>query len=262
MLKPEIATTFVGRHYELETLDKKLDLAFAGHGSLTMLVGEPGVGKSRVAQEFADRAAERGAIVLAGCCFEGDWQPPYGPWVEALGRHARTSDPERLHSRLVGSAASLAHLIPEVRAALPDMPLPEPLGADEERLRLFDAVVQFLLASTREDVLVLVLDDLHWGDRDSLLLLRHLARFVSQTRLLVVGAYRDTELDLERRHPLADLLAVLRRETDYEHIAVHHLGYDEVAEYLAQAAGQPSPRQSTPRPAATPSTSARSFDTS
>jgi len=242
MLNPATATAFVGRRRELEILSGKLDLACSRHGSVAMLVGEPGVGKTRVAQEFADRAAERGAVVLAGCCFEGDWQPPYGPWVEALGRYAGTLDPERLRDSLASNAAYLAHLIPEVRAALPDIPLAEPLGADDERLCLLDAVVQFLMASARENVHVLVLDDLHWADRDSLLLLRHLARFVNQTRLLVVGAYRDTELDLGQRHPLADLLAVLRREADYEHIVVHNLSRDEVSEYLAQAAGQPLPQ--------------------
>lgn len=195
-----------------------------------------------MAQEFADRAAQRGAVVLTDCCFEGDWQPPYGPWVEALGRHVRTSDPERLRERLAGSAAHLAHLIPEVRAALPDTPLPQPLGADPERLRFFDAVVQFLMASAQEDTLVLVLDDLHWADRDSLLLPRHLARFVGRARLLVIGAYRDTELDPGQRHPLADLLAVLCRETGCEQVVVQPLSYEEVTEYLAQAAGQPLPR--------------------
>jgi predicted ATPase/DNA-binding CsgD family transcriptional regulator len=242
MMKSEVATTFVGRRRELETLDGRLDLAFAGQGSLAMLAGEAGVGKTRVLQEFSERAAQRGATVLTGSCFEGDWQPPYGPWVEALGQHVRASDPEQLRQRLNGSAAHLAHLVPEIRAALPDTPLPEPLGADEERLRLFDAVRQLLLAATRQDVLVLVLDDLHWADRDSILLLRHLARFVGQARLLVVGAYRDTELDLENRHPLADLLAVLCRETGCEQIAVHPLSFEEVSEYLAQAAGQPLPR--------------------
>jgi DNA-binding CsgD family transcriptional regulator len=242
MMRPAIATTFVGRHSELETLDGRLDLAFAGQGSLAMLTGEPGVGKTRALQEFSERAARRGATVLSGCCFEGDWQPPYGPWVEAIGQHARSIGPDRLRDRLNGGAAHLARLVPEVRAALPDTPPPEPLGAEEERLRLFDAVRQLLLASTRDEVIVLVLDDLHWADRDSLLLLRHLARFAGRARLLVLGAYRNAELDMERRHPLADLLAVLQRETGCELIAVQPLSFEEVAEYLAEAAGQPLPR--------------------
>jgi predicted ATPase len=242
MLKPATATALVGRHRELEILSGRLDLACSGRGSVAMLVGEPGVGKTRLAQELADRAAQRGAVVLAGCCLEGDWQPPYAPWVEALGRHARASDPERLRDSLAGGAAYLAHLIPEVRAALPYIPPAEPLRADDERLRLLDAIVQFLMASSRENVHVLVLDDLHWADRDSLLLLRHLARFVNRARFLVIGAYRDTELDPVQRRPLADFLAMLRRETDYEHIVIRHLSRDEVSEYLAHTAGQPLPQ--------------------
>src|SRR6266702_1360188 len=100
-----------------------------------MLVCEAGIGKTSTARAFAAFVRERGQVVLWGSCFEGEWSPPYGPWVEALGEYARTCPPERLQRELGPGAPPLIQLIPEVRAILPDAPLPTPLPPDEERLR-------------------------------------------------------------------------------------------------------------------------------
>ncbi len=204
-----------------------------------MLVGDAGIGKTWIAREVARQAGTRGAVVLWGSCLEGDWQPAYGPWVEAIGEYARASAPQRLQGALGPGAPALARLMPQVRAALPDTAEAPPLGTEEERLRICDAVVQFLLAVARECPLLLVIDDLHWADRDSLRLLRYLSHFVTRSRMLVVGAYRESEITTS--HPLEDLLPILRRETDYRQVNVRGLGLQEVAEYLSQAAGQPLP---------------------
>ena len=146
-------TIFVGRQRELQALRAHLDGAFAGVGSL---VGEAGIGKTSTAREFAAFVRERGLVVLWGSCFEGDWSPPYGPWAEALGEYAQSSDPERLQRELGPSAPPLVQLIPQVRAILPDIPLAAPLPPDEERLRLYEAVGQFFLAIAQDQPTVLV----------------------------------------------------------------------------------------------------------
>ncbi len=236
------STVFVGRQRELQALRAHLDSAFTGVGSLVMLVGEAGIGKTSTARAFAAFVRERGLMVLWGSCFEGDWSPPYGPWVEALGEYARTCPPERLQRELGPGAPPLVQLVPEVRAILPDTPLAALLPPDEERLRLYEAVSQFFLTIAQDQPTVLVLDDLHWADQDSLRLLRYVARFVRRAQFVIVGTYREPDLEMQRQPFLSEVLAVLRRETDYERITIHGLAEEEVAEYLDQAGQQHLPR--------------------
>ncbi len=235
-------TVFVGRQRELQALRAHLDGAEADVGSLVMLAGAAGIGKTSIARTFAAFVRERGLVVLWGSCFEGEWSPPYGPWVEALGEYARTCPPERLQRELGPGAPPLVQLISQVRAILPDTPLPTPLPPDEERFRLYEAVAQFLLTIAQDRPAVLVFDDLHWADSDSLRLLRSVARFVSRSRLMVVGTYREPDLELHRQPVLSEVLAVLRRETDYERIPIRGLAEEEVAAYLDQAGQQHLPR--------------------
>jgi DNA-binding CsgD family transcriptional regulator len=230
---------FVGRERELRALGERLERALAGTGSLVLVAGDPGIGKTRTLAEFAAAARARGALTPWGSSFEGDWHPPYGPWVEALGDVVRSLDPPRLRRDLGAGAPVLARLLPELAAALGDVPAPAPLGPEEERFRLFDAVAQFLVAVARRQPVVLVLDDLHWTDRDSLQLLAYCGRFVARTGLVLVGAYRDAPMDLGGL--LADTLAVLCRQAEYEHLALGGLSPEEVADYLARANRQPPP---------------------
>ncbi len=223
-------TPFVGRDSEMARLKAKLADARSGRGGLVMLVGEPGIGKSRVIEEFSEHARESGATVLSGRCFEGEWAPPYGPFAEAIDGHVKNAEPATLRADLAYGAAPIARLVPSLRDALPDVPEPEPLQPDEERFRLLDAVSQFLIAVSQRAPVVLVLDDLHWSDRGSIAMLRHVAHFITKQRMLVLGAYRDVELD--RQHPLSDALAALRREVEYDRILLKGLGRDQIAELL------------------------------
>ncbi len=133
-------------------------------------------------------------------------------------------------------APTIARIVPAVRERLTDVPQPLPLPPDEERLRLFDAVSQFLLALGARAPVVLILDDLQWAETSSIALLRHIARFASQQRLLIVGAYRGHEID--DFHPLATLLAALRRETSYERLVLQGLSPSDTAALSTAAAGQ------------------------
>ena len=245
---PVPPASFVGRERELATMVERLQAAGRGEGAVVLVAGEPGIGKTRLVEEFTLAARGHGAAVVWGRCYEGDWAPPFGPWVEALRAYIGTVAPERLREHLGPAAASLARLMPEVRTVLPDLGEPAPLSTDEERFRLYEAVTQLLRTASAMHTLVLVLDDLHWADRDSLALLRHVVRSIrragspqdavpsGRARLLLIGAYRDMELD--HGHPLPDVLAVLRREAESVRLPIRGLSEPEVAQYLTQAAGE------------------------
>ncbi len=218
-------TPFTGRTAELARLTHRLEDARGARGGVVMVMGEPGIGKTRMLEEFAERVRAQGTLVLWGRCYEGEAGRPYGPFAEAIGEYARTAATETLAADLGPGAAPLGRLVPGVRARLLDLPEPAPLEPYEERVRLLDAVTQFLLALAARVPTVLVLDDLHWADAGTVALLRHVARFAPRGRLMVLGAYRD--VDVDRQHPLAEALGTLPRETRYEHVGL--AGLDQPA---------------------------------
>ncbi len=232
-------TPFVGRRDEIARLEQLLQRAKSGKGGLAMLVGEPGIGKTRTLEEFAANAREQGAVVLWGSCYEGDWEPPFCPFVEAIRDYAKQCDPGELEKDLGLYGGAIAKLVPELRERIPSLPEPAPLQPNEERHRLLDAVTQFLVTTAQRAPLALVLDDLHWGDRGTIAMLRHLARFAPRHPMLLIGAYRDVELD--RQHPLADALAALQRETEYERVLLRGLDGREIHELLETLAAHEVP---------------------
>src|SRR5262245_1798314 len=154
---PRVA--FVGREAELGTLMAGLDGALAGRGGLILVTGEPGIGKSRLAEELISRARARGARVLVGRCWEAGGAPAYWPWVQALRAYVREADGDALRAQLGGGAAVVAQLVTELRERLPDLPEPPAAESDVARFRLFDAVAEFLRSASESRPLVLVLDD-------------------------------------------------------------------------------------------------------
>ncbi|HME70521.1 MAG TPA: AAA family ATPase [Myxococcota bacterium] len=221
---------FSGRRGELLRLERRLDAARLGKGGVAFLVGEPGIGKTRLLEEFAAKAAITGATVLWGRCHEGELSRPFGPFAEAIASHATESDVEALREDVGSFGGIVAKIAPELRKRLPDLPEPVALTPEEERHRLLDAVAQMLWAVARRAPLVLVLDDLHWADGGTLVLLRHLARFLPRRPVFLLGAYRDVEL--ARSHPLQDVLVALRREAELEQIALSGLDSQGVTELL------------------------------
>ena len=236
---------FVGRHQEMQQLKSALEGAFSGHGCLIMLVGEPGIGKTRLTEEFAVYARLRGAQVLAGRSYEGAAEVPYHPFVECFRQYVGTRPDEQLRQELGDGAPDVAKLVSEVRQRFPDLPTAPTLQGDAERLRLFESVTAFLRNAASAQPLVIVVDDLHWSDKPTLLMLRYLARNLAEERLLIVGAYRDVELD--RTHPLAEVLATLRREPFYQRILLRGLPEDDVTAWLTALAQEEEDPEATAR---------------
>jgi predicted Ser/Thr protein kinase/tetratricopeptide (TPR) repeat protein len=203
---------FVGREPELAQMEQAWTRAITGQRQLILLAGEPGIGKTRLASQFASTRAESGATVLVGRCDE-EALVPYQPFVEALGWYARVSAEHDLRAQLaaLGGGAELGPLIPELLRRVPDLPTQPAMSPEGQRYRLFEAVNELLAGASAVRPMILVFDDLHWADKPTLLMLRHVMRASNAAFLCIVGTYRDSELD--RTHPLVEMLADLRRET-------------------------------------------------
>jgi predicted ATPase len=152
---------FVGRERELDVLTAGLDDALEGRGRLFLVSGEPGIGKSRLADELTERARARAARVLLGRCWEAGGAPAYWPWVQSLRSYIRDLDAEALRSQLGRGAADLAKLVPEAGEVLSPPSSPTDVDPETARFRLFEAVAEFLRNGGEARPLVLVLDDLH-----------------------------------------------------------------------------------------------------
>jgi tetratricopeptide (TPR) repeat protein len=228
-------TVFVGREHEVGELRVALADACAGRGWLFMLEGEPGIGKTRMADELASEARAQGARVLWGRCWEGEGAPAFWPWMQLIRAYARDRDPSGLRVDMGGGAADIAQVVPEIGERLPGLPAPQQLEPEQARFRLFDSVCSFLRTAATHQPLLLILDDLHWADTPSLLLLQFLAREVRAARLLVIGTYRDAGLTPD--HPLSEVLGQLAR--DSRRIALRGLTAEDIVRFMADVGGQP-----------------------
>jgi predicted ATPase len=228
---------FVGREAELAALQRQLVDAARGEGRIALVAGEPGIGKTRLLGELAERAERDGWRVLAGHAYDTEGMPPYLPFLEALTAHLRDTPPERLRAQLGRAAPEVARLLPELRELLPDLPASAALSPEQKRYRLFEAVCDALEAIGRsgETGLLLVLDDLHWADTPSLQLLQHLHRRLDGLPALVVAAYRTTEVDPSPAFTAT--LALLARGGSAPPVAPARLSREETAALAAGIAG-------------------------
>jgi predicted ATPase len=162
----------------------------------------------------------------------------YWPWVQSIRSYVRQTEPKRLRSEMGPGSSDVAEIFPEKREALPGLEVPPNLEPEQARFRLFDSITTFLKNAAKNQPLVIVLDDLHWADKPSLLLLQFLARQVAGDRLLVLGCYRD--VDLSRQHPLSETLAQLTREPAFQRQLLRRLSRED-SQYLIQAASGMEP---------------------
>ena len=222
--------TFVGRAQELAQGRAAVDEAFSVHVGLLLLTGERGIGKTRLADEIGTYASLRGATVLWGSSYPAEGAPPYWPWVQALRGYVRGREPDRLRSELGSAGPEVAKVVSEIRERLPDLPQPTPGDPAEERFRLFDAVGSFLRNASAAQPLVIVLDNIHFADQPTVLLMQFLMQEVGEARLLMVATYRDVELG--RRHPVAEVLADLTQERRFRRLPMQGLSRDEVGRMM------------------------------
>jgi DNA-binding CsgD family transcriptional regulator/tetratricopeptide (TPR) repeat protein len=225
---------FVGRPRELATLRSLMPWAASEGRRIALVAGEAGSGKSRLVREFAQEAAAGGALVLYGAC-DAVVPTPYGPFAEALDRLVRSVDPARLRADLGPGGGELQRLLPDLAARVGDLPDPVTADQDTERHRLHTAVVELLIATGRHTPVLLVLEDGHWADHPTLLLLRHLGRAAADARLLVVATFRDTEADVPQE--LGDALVDLRRNEQVSRLRLSGLSADDVEDFVRQAGG-------------------------
>jgi len=229
------ADELVGRDDQLSALDEVLASARGGRGRVTLVAGEPGIGKTRLAEEAARRAAAAGMQVAWGRCHEGDGAPAFWPWAQVVRQLSAELAPGQLAAMLGPSAARLGQLMPELAEAAPP-PGPPPiadLGA--ARFQLNQAVAGLLHRLAEARPLLVVVDDLHWADVPSLSLLAFLAAELKDARLVVVGTYRDVEVVAGQ--PLAETLGALAREPVVERISLGGLDPADVARLIGRTIG-------------------------
>jgi DNA-binding CsgD family transcriptional regulator len=200
----------VGRERELAALRQQLDAALAGHGSLVLIGGEAGIGKTALAEALCHDATEQGELVLVGRCYDLTETPPYGLWVELFKQYPATVDLAPLPAAFAQRGT---------------------VGAITSQAALFQQVEEFFHESARQRPVALLLDDLHWADPASLDLLRYFARSLSALPLLLLATYRIEELT--RRHPLYQLLPVLVRESQATRLNVWPLEEEAIRTLVA-----------------------------
>ena len=229
----------VGREAERATLLAGLDEAVAGRGSFVMIAGEPGIGKTRLTADILAAARRRGIFCLVGHCYEMEGAPPYVPFVEMLRYSARHVPPAAFRAALGDAASGVAKLMPELRTMFPDIPEPPPLPADQQRRFLFNAYLSFVRRSCSGGPIAVVLEDLHWADEPTLMLMQHLVAATGSMPLFTIGTYRDVELGVTR--PFARTLEALLRERRIARLTLRRLPVDAVESMLASLGGHPPP---------------------
>src|SRR3954454_14749855 len=224
---------FAGRSRELALL-RTLIPGEAESLRFALVGGEAGSGKSRLVREFAREAAGGGALVLYGAC-DAVVQRPYRPFVEALEQLVRGTDSATLRADLGAAGGELIRLLPDLPHHVGELPPPVAADPDTERHRLHVAVADLLAAVGRRAPLVVVVEDGHWADTPTLLLLRHLARGSSDARAVIVTTFRDTEADVPRA--LSAALVELRRSEGVVRMRLAGLSAEEISEFVERAAG-------------------------
>ena len=232
-------TPFIGRESERADLRRFVEEAARGQGSFVLIGGEPGVGKTRISEEVAEEASNRGIMALVGHCPETEAGVPYAPVVEIMEATIRGVSRETLAIAFGDTAPELARMVPELRRIFPDLPPPLELPPEQERRYLFNCFTEFIERASHLQPLLFILEDVHWADEPTLLLLQHVAQRLSSMPIMLLATYRDVELDVER--PLARTLEELHRRRLAHRISLSRLPKDGVSEMLSALAGRDAP---------------------
>jgi DNA-binding CsgD family transcriptional regulator len=216
---------FVGRQAELKLLLAGLDRVFERTGGMFLLSGEPGIGKTCLAEALTFEARRRGAAVFSGRSTQAEGAPPYWPWVQILRSLIRDLGEEEFGALAGPRLAQILQVVPELRGHFPNARQAS-AEDDQARFHIYDSVTQVLLDAATKRPVVLVLDDMHWADAPTLLLLKLLAGSFAQSSVMVIVTYRDRELPAD--NPLRAQLADFVRAGQTTEIAVSGLSHADV----------------------------------
>ncbi|WP_188189358.1 ATP-binding protein [Nonomuraea sp. SYSU D8015] len=248
------AHELIGRDHPAALLRAEIARVIGSHGGLVLVTGEAGIGKTTLVTSAAREARRQGALVVGGACWESGSAPGYWPWTQVFRALRRSAEPEEWAVAEEAAGDSLAALLGEARGGLGEArggsPLsetrggPPSLGEEQggpaalDTFRLYDAVTSALVALSQRRPVVIVIDDLHVADPASLRLLEFAAQQTWFERLLLIGTYRDAEVE-PVDHPLRDLLSPLVAKAT----AITLTGLDPagVAALMARTAGQEPP---------------------
>ncbi len=227
----------LGRDQQKRVLQQAWQKACDEHGQIVFITGEPGIGKTALAQQVA---AESGAsIVLIAQAEERSEMPAYHLFAQLLRAYFATVPPEFNDIEARQMLADFSRLVPEIRQMLADLPLSPGLEPAQERLRLMGSLTRFIQQATQQRPWFIILDNLQWADVNSLELLHYLARHLATMRVLIVGAYRDT--DLSAAHPLLRTLHILNRNVGYRSLQLERLDRKDTSELLRHIWQNPVP---------------------
>jgi DNA-binding winged helix-turn-helix (wHTH) protein/tetratricopeptide (TPR) repeat protein len=233
-------TTLVGRERELSVLRADLDRAASGSGRLVLISGEPGIGKTRLAEEVVAMARANGMAILSGRCLDDEQAVPFLPFVEMLESivdHAH--GPDTLRTTFGEQGPELTRLIPRLRSLAPEFSPRTDLGPAEARRYLFNCFGDFVARLAGGRPALMILEDLHWADDSTLSLLDHLIQRLAGSPMLVVGTYRDSELDAAGG--LAKYVEKLLRGRMVTQVRLKSLLAGDVAAMLQNLSGQEPP---------------------
>jgi class 3 adenylate cyclase/tetratricopeptide (TPR) repeat protein len=234
-------TPYIGRAAERETLRTMLESANDGRGGIVLIGGPPGQGKSRLTREAAAMAQRLGMAVYTGNCLDMESPPPYQPAIDHLEQAARAASPQGFRTALGVNAPEVAKLLPSLRQRYDDIPPSPDLTPEQERRYMLHGMGEFIERAATNQPMVLVYEDLHWADESTLLLLRHLGGRAQQLPVLIIGTFRDDELEPGR--PLTTAIGPLFRDVGAVDIRPRSMTVDEVRSMLAARAGSEPPEE-------------------
>jgi class 3 adenylate cyclase len=227
------SANFVGRGDERARLADAWKTVVGGERRLVLLAGEPGIGKTTLAAQFASDAYDQSTLVVYGRSHE-DLGVPYQPWIEALGQLVAVASEPVLTAHVAARGAHLGRVVPQLAQRLA-VEVPSGGDADAERFVLYGCVTDLLARLSAEQPVLIVLDDLHWADRATVQLLRHVAGADQPMRLGVIATFRDSDVGTD--HPVSELLAALHRDGGAERITLHGLSDLDLLALLETIAG-------------------------
>jgi tetratricopeptide (TPR) repeat protein len=232
--RPRWITGLIDRTSELTKLKAAFENALANRSCVVALQGEAGVGKTRLMQELGMHAQAKGAVILAGTASEAGL--PYAPWVEAARQYVAQAPGELLRGMLGRNASEFVKLVPDIAAKLGTVPPSKPLGEQQDKVRLYEAVTQFFVSTCSDSPLLLLFDDMQSADQSSLDLLEYFVRSTSSLRVLTACCYRSE--DVQPDSPLYKSLIKFNRQRLLETIQVKSLSKEETIELIKQNFGE------------------------